>query len=78
LADAQEATSRNVVVTGENEEEHDQFTEMGEYPQPAWAERSPTPSTTSVNVLSPYEFFIGNIWEADFRRHASATHELTQ
>jgi hypothetical protein len=35
-------------------------------------------STTSVYVLSPYEFFIGNIWEADFRRHAGATHDLTQ
>lgn len=69
---------RDVVVTGENESEHDQFTEPGEYAQPAWAERSRMSSTTSVYVLSPYEFFVGNIWEGNFGRHGGATHELTQ
>src|SRR5882762_6422637 len=53
----QESTSSNVVVSGENESEHDQFTEPGEYAQPAWAERSRMSSTTSVYVLSPSEVF---------------------
>lgn len=74
---AEENESRNVVVTGEDESEHDQFTEMGEYAQPAWAERSRMSSTTSVYVLSPFEFFVGNIWEANVR-HDRTTHELTQ
>src|SRR6516164_5253095 len=64
---AQEQTAEHVEVSGENEGEHDQFTEMGEYAQPAWAERSRFSSTTSVYVLSPYELFVGNVWEADFR-----------
>src|SRR5437879_11006674 len=38
---AQEETQQRVVVSAESEEaEHDQFTELGEYAQPAWAERS--------------------------------------
>jgi hypothetical protein len=75
---AQESTSPNVVVTGENESEHDQFTEPGEYAQPAWAERSRMSSTTSVYVLSPYEMFVGNIWEGDFPRHGKSAHDLVQ
>jgi hypothetical protein len=51
---------------------------MGEYAQPAWAERSRFSSTTSVYVLSPYEMFVGNIWEAIFRRHGKTLHDLTQ
>jgi lipopolysaccharide export system protein LptA len=63
VAHAQERTQEPVVVSAESEEaEHDQFTEMGEYAQPAWAERSRFSSTTSVYVLSPYEMFAGNIW----------------
>jgi hypothetical protein len=39
-AGAEERTESNVVVNAESDEgEHDQFTEMGEYGQPAWAER---------------------------------------
>ena len=75
---AQENAPRSVVVTGENESEHDQFTELGEYAQPAWAERSRMSSTTSVYVLSPYEFFVGNIWERDFGRNGGAIHDLMQ
>jgi hypothetical protein len=68
-----------MVVSAEAEEaEHDQFTEMGEYAQPAWAERSRFSSTTSVYVLSPYEMFAGNIWEADFGRHGKTLHDPTQ
>src|SRR5437660_6768891 len=79
LAYAQEHTAPNVVVSAEGEEaEHDQFTEPGEYAQPAWAERSRFSSTTSVYVLSPYEMFVGNIWEAIFRRHGKTLHDLTQ
>lgn len=74
----EENESRHVVVTGENESEHDQFTELGEYAQPAWAERSRMSSTTSVYVLSPYEFFAGNIWEGDFGRHGKSVHDFTQ
>jgi hypothetical protein len=76
---AQERTEQHVVVSAESEEaEHDQFTEMGEYAQPAWAERSRFSSTTSVYVLSPYEMFAGNLWEADFRRNGKTLHDLTQ
>ena len=76
---AQEETQQRVVVSAESEEaEHDQFTELGEYAQPAWAERSRFSSTTSVYVLSPYEMFVGNIWEAIFRRHGKTLHDLTQ
>ena len=79
IACAQEQTAEHVVVSGEAEEaEHDQFTEMGEYGQPAWAERSRFSSTTSAYVLSPYEMFTGNLWEADFRRHSKTLHDLTQ
>jgi hypothetical protein len=79
VAHAQERTQEPVVVSAESEEaEHDQFTEMGEYAQPAWAERSRFSSTTSVYVLSPYEMFAGNIWEAIFRRHGKTLHDLTQ
>ena len=76
---AQEETQQRVVVSAESEEaEHDQFTELGEYAQPAWAERSRFSSTTSIYVLSPYEMFVGNIWEAIFRRHGKTLHDLTQ
>jgi hypothetical protein len=78
-ASAQERTAEHVVVSGESQEgEHDQFTEMGEYAQPAWAERSRFSATTSVYVLSPYEMFAGNIWETIFRRHGKTLHDLTQ
>ena len=76
---AKEETQQRVVVSAESEEaEHDQFTELGEYAQPAWAERSRFSSTTSVYVLSPYEMFVGTIWEAIFRRHGKTLHDLTQ
>jgi len=76
---AQEETQQRVVVSAESEEaEHDQFTELGEYAQPAWAERSRFSSTTSVYVLSPYEMFVGTIWEAIFRRHGKTLRDLTQ
>src|SRR6266404_3786798 len=78
VAHAQESASPNVVVSGENESEHDQFTEPGEYAQPAWAERSRMSSTTSVYVLSPYEIFVGNIWEGDFPRHGKSAHDFVQ
>jgi hypothetical protein len=29
-------------------------------------------------VLSPYEMFVGNLWEADFRQHSKTLHDLTQ
>ena len=29
-------------------------------------------------MLSPYEMFVGTIWEAIFRRHGKALHDLTQ
>lgn len=74
----QEHESPHVTVTGENESEHDQFTELGEYAQPAWAERSRLSSTTSVYVLSPYEVFVGNIWEGDFPRHRNSAHDFVQ
>ncbi len=74
-----ETRASNVVVKAEDDEgEHDQFTEMGEYGQPAWAERSRASSTTSVYVLSPYEAFFGLNWEGDFHRHGKAIHDLTQ
>ena len=75
---AQEETTEHVVVSGEEEGEHDQFTELGEYAQPAWAERSRFSSTTSVYVLSPNEVFAGNLWEADFRQHSKTLNDLTQ
>ena len=77
-ASAQEETTEHVVVSGEEEGEHDQFTEMGEYAQPAWAERSRFSSTTRVYVLSPYEMFAGILWEADFREHSKTLNDLTQ
>jgi hypothetical protein len=74
-----EARERNVVVNAESDEgEHNQFTEMGEYGQPAWAERNRASSTTSVYVLSPYEAFLGLNWEGDFHRHGKSLHDLTQ
>ena len=74
----QERESPTVTVTGENESEHDQFTELGEYAQPAWAERSRLSSTTNVYVLSPYEMFIGNIWEGDFPRRGKSADDFVQ
>ena len=74
-----ESESRPVTVSAEEDEtEHDQFTEMGEYAQPAWAERSRLSSSTRVYVLSPQEMFAGSIWETSFRRHGKTTQELTQ
>jgi hypothetical protein len=75
---AEEEAEQRVIVSAESEGEHDQFTEMGEYSQPAWAERSRFSSSTSVYVLSPYEMFVGNISEAIFRRHGKTVHDLTQ
>ena len=75
---AEENETQSVVVTGEDEAEHDQFTELGEYAQPAWAERSRLSSTTSVYVLSPSEMFVGNIWEGDFGRHEKSAHDFVQ
>jgi hypothetical protein len=75
----QETREPNVVVKAESDEtEHDQFTELGEYGQPAWAERNRASSTTSVYVLSPYEAFAGVNWEVDFSRHGKSMQELTQ
>src|SRR5262249_15583726 len=73
---AQEQTAQHVVVSGEEEGEHDQFTEMGEYTQPAWAQRSRMSSTTSVYVLSPQEIFAGNLWEAIFPSHGKTVRTL--
>jgi hypothetical protein len=80
LASAEQETGEpNVVVkAGSDETEHDQFTELGEYGQPAWAERNRASSTTSVYVLSPYEAFAGVNWEMDFPRHGKLMQELTQ
>jgi hypothetical protein len=75
---AEERMTERVVVNAEEEGEHDQFTEIGEYTQPAWAERSQFTSTTSVYVLSPYEMFVGNLWEAQFSRHGGTRNVLTQ
>ena len=78
-AGAEEARESDVVVNAESDEgEHDQFTEMGEYGQPAWAERARASSTTSVYVLSPYEAFFGLNWEGDFRRQGKSLHDLSQ
>ncbi|MBA2585894.1 MAG: hypothetical protein H0U99_05360, partial [Chthoniobacterales bacterium] len=76
---AQEIAERNVVVSAEEDEaEHNQFTEPGEYAQPAWAERSRMSASTSVYVLSPYEIFGGLLWQAEARRHGKVRHELIQ
>lgn len=78
-AHAQERTEEQVRVSAESDEaEHDQFTEMGEYTQPAWAERSRFSATTRVYVLSPYEVFAGNVWETIFPRRGKMLHDLTQ
>ena len=75
----EEKREPNVVVNAEADEaEHDQFTEMGEYGQPAWAERNRASSTTNVYVLSPYEAFFGLNWESDFHRHGKSIHEFSQ
>src|SRR3954471_24365397 len=69
----------DVFVNAESDEgEHDQFTEMGEYGQPAWAERNRASSTTSVYVLSPNEAFFGLNWESDLHRHGKSIHDFTQ
>ena len=74
-----ERTERDVVVNAESDEgEHNEFTEMGESGQPAWAERSRASSTTSAYVLSPYEAFFGLEWETDFNRHGKTTHDFVQ
>ena len=79
LSAEEEGRESNVVVKADSDDaEHNEFTEMGEYGQPAWAERNRTSSTTSVYVLSPYEAFAGVNWEADFPRHGKSTHALTQ
>jgi hypothetical protein len=75
----EEARESNVVVNAESDDAgHNEFAELGEYGQPAWAERNRASSTTSVYVLSPYEAFAGTNWEADFPRHGKSTHDLTQ
>lgn len=76
---AEEEPRENVVVNAEADEgEHDQFLEMGEYGQPAWAERNRAGSTTKAYVLSPYEAFAGIGWEADFVSHGKFRGDLTQ
>src|SRR5438477_4212453 len=75
----EERTESDVVVSAESDDSgHDQFTEPGEYAQPAWAERNRLSSTTSVYVLSPYEVFGGILWEGDFRRQGKSVHDLIQ
>jgi hypothetical protein len=79
--DAEDQTEKHadVLVSAESDEtEHDQFTEMGEYGQPAWAERNRASSTTSVYVLSPYEAFFGLNWESNLYRHGKSIHEFSQ
>jgi hypothetical protein len=76
---AEEERHADVVVNVENDEgEHDEFLEMGEYGQPAWAERNRAGSTTKAYVLSPYEAFAGIDWEADFVSHGKFRSELSQ
>ena len=78
-AEEEAETHADVLVNAESDEaEHDQFTEMGEYGQPAWAERNRASSTTSVYVLSPYEAFFGLNWESDLHRHGKSIHDFTQ
>lgn len=78
-ANAEERTEERVSVSAETDEaEHDQFAEMGEYTQPAWAERNRFTATTRVYVLSPYEVFAGNVWEGIFARRGKTLHDLTQ
>lgn len=75
----EEKRESDVVVNAESDEgEHDQFTEMGEYGQPAWAERNRASSTTSVYVLSPYEAFFGLNWESDLHRRGKSIHDFSQ
>jgi len=75
----EEERNADVVVNAENDEsEHDEFLEMGEYGQPAWAERNRAGSTTRAYVLSPYEAFAGIDWEADFVSHGKFRSELSQ
>ncbi len=69
----------DVIVNAENDEaEHDEFLEMGEYGQPAWAERNRAGSATKAYVLSPYEAFAGIDWQADFVSHGKFRSELSQ
>ncbi len=64
-------------TAGEEEAEHDQFTERGDYGQPAWAERNRASATTRAYVLSPFELFVGNLWQVG-RGHGRTGHELVQ
>lgn len=74
-----ETRERDVVVNAENDEgEHDQFLEMGEYGQPAWAERNHASTTVNAYVLSPFEASLDLTWEGDFPRHGKPTHEFRQ
>ncbi len=78
-AEERERLERDVVVNAEADEgEHDQFTELGEYGQPAWAERNRASSTTAVYVLSPYEASLDLSWEGDFARRGKTRHEFNQ
>lgn len=78
-AEEREGLERDIVVNAEADEgEHDQFTELGEYGQPAWAERNHASSTTAVYVLSPYEASLDLFWEGDFSRHGKTRHEFKQ
>ena len=79
ISQAEEERHPDVVVNAENDDaEHDEFLEMGEYGQPAWAERNRAGSTTKAYVLSPYEAFAGIDWEADFVSHGKFRSELAQ
>lgn len=76
---AAQEESRLVVVTADGDEpEHNQFTEPGEYVQPAWAERSRMSASTSVYVLSPDEIFGGLLWQTEGRRHGKPRHQFIQ
>src|SRR4051812_11632761 len=76
---AEDERHADVVVNAEEDEAvHDQFLELGEYGQPAWAERSRAAATTKAYVLSPYESFAGIAYEADFSSHQKFRSGLTQ
>ena len=75
---AEDETRPVVVDANGSEPEHNQFTEPGEYVQPAWAERSRMSASTSVYVLSPDEIFGGLWWQAEARRHGKTRHRFIE
>jgi hypothetical protein len=78
-AEERERLERDVVVNaGADEGEHDQFSELGEYGQPAWAERSHASSTTAVYVLSLSEASLDLSWESNFVRRGKTTLQFRQ